>query len=291
MLTLHRIVKQKKGRNEYIPLHSHTYFHCIYGLSGKAAIQIREEYIQAGKGMFLCLCPGTPHAIFGIDNFQSFDIKFSCSDSLTQMLAALPASSVLNRFEDAILKDIFHEAIRGDCFAEEIINAQMTGLVYRLLRKEHNSLQAGENLLSSAAAVEDKAACFRLRPAIQYIENHLDEEISVAGLASLCGYNSSYFSTVFRNTCGLSPRNYINSQKISKAKDLLLTTDYSITQISGLLGLQLHTFSRMFKNAVGISPLQYYSRANSDIGINVSKSSPYAIESAFEIPLKQFSEV
>ncbi|MFR3727748.1 AraC family transcriptional regulator [Lacrimispora sp.] len=291
MLTLHRIVKQKKGRNEYIPLHSHTYFHCIYGLSGKAAIQIREEYIQAGKGMFLCLCPGTPHAIFGIDNFQSFDIKFSCSDSLTQMLAALPASSVLNRFEDAILKDIFHEAIRGDCFAEEIINAQMTGLIYRLLRKEHNSLQAGENLLSSAAAVEDKAACFRLRPAIQYIENHLDEEISVAGLASLCGYNSSYFSTVFRNTCGLSPRNYINSQKISKAKDLLLTTDYSITQISGLLGLQLHTFSRMFKNAVGISPLQYYSRANSDIGINVSKSSPYAIESAFEIPLKQFPEV
>lgn len=291
MLTLHRIVKQKKGRNEYIPLHSHTYFHCIYGLSGKAAIQIREEYIQAGKGMFLCLCPGTPHAIFGIDNFQSFDIKFSCSDSLTQMLAALPASSVLNRFEDAILKDIFHEAIRGDCFAEEIINAQMTGLIYRLLRKEHNSLQAGENLLSSAAAVEDKAACFRLRPAIQYIENHLDEEISVAGLASLCGYNSSYFSTVFRNTCGLSPRNYMNSQKISKAKDLLLTTDYSITQISGLLGLQLHTFSRMFKNAVGISPLQYYSRANSDIGINVSKSSPYAIESAFEIPLKQFPEV
>ena len=291
MLTLHRIVKQKKGRNEYIPLHSHTYFHCIYGLSGKAAIQIREEYIQAGKGMFLCLCPGTPHAIFGIDNFQSFDIKFSCSDSLTQMLAALPASSVLNRFEDAILKDIFHEAIRGDCFAEEIINAQMTGLIYRLLRKEHNSLQAGENLLSSAAAVEDKAACFRLRPAIQYIENHLDEEISVAGLASLCGYNSSYFSTVFRNTCGLSPRNYINSQKISKAKDLLLTTDYSITQISGLLGLQLHTFSRMFKNTVGISPLQYYSRANSDIGINVSKSSPYAIESAFEIPLKQFPEV
>lgn len=291
MLTLHRIVKQKKGRNEYIPLHSHTYFHCIYGLSGEATIQIHEEYIQAGKGMFVCLCPGTPHAIFGIDNFQSFDIKFSCSDSLTQMLAALPACSFLNRFEDVILKDIFHEAIRGDCFAEEIINSQMTGLVYRLIRKEHNSLQAGDNILPSAAVTDDKAACFRLRPAIQFIENHLDEDISVSSLASLCGYNSSYFSTVFRNTYGLSPRNYINSQKISKAKDLLLTTDYSITQISGLLGLQLHTFSRMFKNSVGISPLQYYNRANSDIGINVSKNSPYAIESPFEIPLKQLSEI
>lgn len=290
MLTLHRIVKQKKGRNEYIPLHSHTYFHCIYGLSGEATIQIQEDYIKAGKGMFVCLCPGTPHAIFGIDNFQSFDIKFSCSDRLAQLLSELPACSVLNPFEDVILKDIFHEAIRGDCFAEEIINSQMTGLVYRLIRKEHNSRQSGGDILPSAAA-DDKASCYRLRPAIQYIENHLDEELSVSALASQCGYNISYFSTVFRNTYGLSPRNYINSQKISKAKDLLLTTDYSITQISGLLGLQLHTFSRMFKNSVGISPLQYYNRANSDIGINVSKNSPYAIESAFEIPLKHLSEI
>ncbi|MEY8356405.1 AraC family transcriptional regulator [Lachnospiraceae bacterium 54-53] len=291
MLTLHRIVKQKKGRNEYIPLHSHKYFHCIYGLSGEAMIQIHEDSIRAGKGMFVCLCPGTPHAIFGIDDFQSFDIKFSCSDGLSRMLGTLPACTVLNRFEDVILKDIFHEAIRGECFAEEIINSQMTGLVYRLLRKERSGLQAGGEIPSSAAVADDKASFFHLSPAIRYIDAHLDEDFSVASLASLCGYNVSYFSTVFKRTYGLSPRNYVNSQKIGKAKDLLLTTDYSITQISGLLGLQLHTFSRMFKNSVGISPLQYYNRANSDIGINVSKKSPYAIESPFEIPLKHLPEI
>ncbi len=286
MLKLHRIVKQKKDRDEYIPPHSHKYFHCIYGLGGEAMVQLEDISITVSKGMFLRLCPGTLHAIYGIDNFQSFDVKFSCSEDLSCLLDTIPAVTMLNRFEESILKDIFHEAIQGDSFAEEIINSQMANLVYRILRKNQKIGQISYDILPAIAATDDNTvpSC-RLQPALQFIDAHLADTLSVSVLASLCGYNVSYFSTVFKSTYGLSPCNYINSRRIDRAKDLLLTTDYSITQIAGLLGIQLHTFSRMFKNAVGISPIQYYNRANSDIGINVSKNSPYAIDSQFEIPL------
>ena len=289
MLQLHRIVKQKKDRHEYIPLHSHEYFHCIYGLSGEAMVRIADTSISVGKGMFVRIPPGTLHEIHGINSFQSFDIKFSCSEDLALLLDRIPAVSMLNLFEDNILKDIFHEAIRDDFFAEQIINSRMTELIYRILRKNKESNRIAYDILPPTITTDDKTVpSIRLQPAIQYIEAHLGDGPSVSALASFCGYNVSYFSTVFKNTYGMSPCSYVNSRRIDRAKELLLTTDSSITQIAGLLGIQLHTLSRMFKNAVGMSPLQYYNRANSDIGINVSKDSPYAIDSQFEIPKRTF---
>ena len=291
MLLLHRIVKQKKDLNDYIPLHSHSYFHCIYGLDGEARVQYHDEAITVSKGMFLCLCPNAPHAIYGIHNFQSFDIKFSCTFELSRMLQEIPAVTMLNHFEDSILKDIFHEAIQGSAFSEEIINSQMTNLIYRLLRKNQINSLISYDILPSASALHDKAvSSYRLQSAIQYIDTHLAGELNIPLLASLCGYNVSYFSIIFKEIFGLSPSNYINSRRVDKAKDLLLTSDYSITAIADLLGISLHSFSRMFKNAVGISPVQYYKRANSDIGINVSKSSPYFIKSPFEIPMVHLLE-
>ncbi len=285
MLQVHRIVKEKKDQHEYIPLHSHAYFHCIYGLSGEAVIHLEDTVVSVVKGMFVRIPPDTLHEIHGVNHFQSFDIKFSCSEDLALLLKQTPAVSNLNLYDGTILKDIFHEAIREDCFAEEIINAKMTELIYRIFRKNRNNEHNAYEILPPTITTDDQTIpAIRLQPAISYIETHISEELSVSKLAALCGYNVSYFSTVFKNAYGVSPGSYINTRRIERAKELLLTTDNSITQIAANVGIELHTLSRMFKNAVGMSPLQYYNRANSDIGINVSKDSPYAIDTQFEIP-------
>jgi len=51
---------------------------------------------------------------------------------------------------------------------------------------------------------------------------------------------------------------YINNFRISKAKELMMYSDFNITQISELVGFQsVHYFSRYFKNKERITPSEF----------------------------------
>lgn len=281
-IKLHRIVKEKKDFNEYIPPHSHPYFHCVYVIDGEGKIVIDDETIIATKGTFIRINPDKTHSIFGINNFHSFDIKFTAEGSLYNDIASSPVAVSFSSYEESIVMDIFHQAVTNDLYTEEIVNARMTELMLLVLRKSESES------VSFQYHIPDISQNNALYPALMYINANLSQYLSIADLAELCGYNSAYFSTVFKKTFGYSPLKYIALKKAERSKKLMLTTDLSITEIAESLGLELVTFSRMFKKIVGLSPLKYHNRANSDLGINVSKDSPYIKDADFEMPKKKF---
>ena len=94
--------------------------------------------------------------------------------------------------------------------------------------------------------------------ATQIIENNLDCEISVELLSKKLHLNPSYFSRKFSERMGVSPKAYILEKKISKAKEFLLSTTFSVEEISNSVGFsdQLY-FSRIFKQKTGLSPTAY----------------------------------
>lgn len=273
---VHRIVKERKGHGEYIPPHTHPFYHCVYVISGSGYIRIGEQNVEASRGQFLRIAPNTEHAIYGENAMQSFDIKFSAQGDLLKAVNDLPVRMPLDLYEHTLVMSLFHLAIRGERYTEELINARMTELLLLLLRRGVREPEFG--IFPSQA----NRAC--LHPALSYVENHPNEMPSVAFLAQLCGYTPSYFSTVFKELMGCSPAKYLAGQKIDLARELMLTTDDSVSQIAERLGLEPETFSRMFKKATGISPSIYLRRANSDVGINISPNSPFLPDGPFEIP-------
>lgn len=58
---------------------------------------------------------------------------------------------------------------------------------------------------------------------------------------------------------GLSPMQYLNNQRMEKAKDFLLSNTMTISNIAHLVGFDdpLY-FSRVFKKYTGVSPQMYY---------------------------------
>lgn len=282
LLKMHRIVKEKKEKGDFIPHHKHSYFHCIYVLSGSGIIEVENNKIITEQNMFIKINPETEHAIFGVDNFQSFDMKFYCTGNLFEELKQSNLVVNLNGYEASIIKEIFNEAISDDVFAQEIINIKATELILRIIRK--NNTKNTVNYQAIPYIMNNNNKTNNLNLAINYIENNLHKSITVSELSKISGYNSAYFSTAFKNSFGYSPNKYINLRKIEKAKELMLTTDFNITQIAEIIGVELHTFSKIFKKFVGISPNNFYKRANSDIGINISKDSPFIVDADFEIP-------
>jgi AraC-like DNA-binding protein len=107
-----------------------------------------------------------------------------------------------------------------------------------------------------------------IAPAIQYIEEHLDERLSLDELAANVGLSVWRFCAVFRQHAGISPRRYIWRQRLAKVQSLL---DRGESQASAALMTGFYDQShlcRHFRNSCGMTPGQYISRGRADSDTN-----------------------
>lgn len=96
------------------------------------------------------------------------------------------------------------------------------------------------------------------KSALKIIDYNYSSQISIEQIAQSLTLNTSYFSRLFTEQVGMSPKQYILNKRIERAKELLELTDASIGEVATSVGYedQLY-FSRIFKKHVGISPNEY----------------------------------
>lgn len=94
--------------------------------------------------------------------------------------------------------------------------------------------------------------------ALDYIHRNLTRDIKINDLASYIGIDRSYLTGIFKNTVGLSPKEYLLRCRMERAMHLLQTTDQKIAEIATDVGYQNPlTFSKMFHKHTGTSPTEY----------------------------------
>lgn len=111
---------------------------------------------------------------------------------------------------------------------------------------------------SRKQALGGKLREFYAREAINYIEHHYAENITVEELAEICRLDRSYFGKVFKSAVGQPPQEFLLRYRMEKAAEALELTSESIADISVSVGYAnaLH-FSRAFKSVYGMSPREY----------------------------------
>lgn len=98
----------------------------------------------------------------------------------------------------------------------------------------------------------------KVREIIHYITEHYTEVSGLDELAAIFYLDKSYLSRIFKEVTNFTVNEFINSQRIGHARNLLLDPGVPILEISRQLGYEsLSYFDRVFKKYVGISPLQY----------------------------------
>lgn len=89
-------------------------------------------------------------------------------------------------------------------------------------------------------------------------KNLFEEELSLAKMADDIGFNSSYLSGVIKQIYGLPFQDYVNRERMEKAKLLLLSTSLKNYEIAEEVGIaDVNYFITKFKKTWGITPKQY----------------------------------
>lgn len=124
----------------------------------------------------------------------------------------------------------------------------------------------------------------QLEKVIDFIGQHLDEELSLERLSEIFCISKFHFHRLFTIFTGLSLQQYIRWLRLKRAaRQLIIDKEQSIINIAINAGFESHeAFSRAFKKACGFSPSQY--RQNSDW--SHWEQSPYCLPKRGEINMK-----
>jgi AraC family transcriptional regulator len=128
------------------------------------------------------------------------------------------------------------------------------------LVKRASMLLGPVHVVSDNGILQDKSISGGLAPwqmtrIKRYVADRVSRNLSIDELAESVKLSTSYFSVAFKASFGLSPHNYIVSQRIDRAKHLMLVTDTPLSQIALDCGLadQAH-LSRVFRRLTGTTP-------------------------------------
>lgn len=131
------------------------------------------------------------------------------------------------------------------------IESLATALAVHLLR---NYSVAAQNAREFSGGLPG----WKLRRTLEYIDAHLDQDLSLTNIAEAVGMSPYYFSRALKTSIGFAPHAYIVHQRITRAKKLLTETKIPVTEISAAVGYQNQShFSTQFRKLVGVSPSLY----------------------------------
>jgi len=98
----------------------------------------------------------------------------------------------------------------------------------------------------------------RLRRVLDYVEEHLSDDIAVADLASIACLSVFHFTRAFSSATGTPPHRYVSQRRLERAKAIIAAGGTSIAETALMFRFSSQSsFTRAFRRAAGVTPAEY----------------------------------
>lgn len=242
-------IEQDNSINLSTEVHTHDFHQFLYLRQGRCGVRIDEQRYELQEGCFASMQPGQVHALEFPAHAETacrvvqIKVWLSPTAGFPEPPPLADCRSVREQVDGCIR--LLLDAFAGRDQIEQ--DRTIGGLMMYLLA-----------LVGSASSGRIHGRDARIREAIDFIAANLCETITVAHLARRAGLDQSYFSRLFHAQIGLSPQAYVCSQRLDRARSLLVFTDAPIAEIAESVGYRnYHHFSNQFLAAYGRRPSDY----------------------------------
>ena len=95
----------------------------------------------------------------------------------------------------------------------------------------------------------------KILPAKTFLDTHYTEDQPINELAAMCRLSETHFRRLFMRVFGCSPGQYRLQKRLLRAKDLLLSGEYSVAEAAKAAGFDdPNYFGRVFRAHMGMTP-------------------------------------
>lgn len=251
------ISKAKYEDDWHSTMHSHTFAEMFYVLKGNGIFKIEQSNFNVKENDLVIVNPHVVHTessnglnpleyiVIGIDGLSLVTDNTDDSNALQYNIYNY------SKYKEEVLSymnNLLYEVQQKDEYYESICQNILEALIFNVKRRAKSPL-----VPSPTKSINKECAFIK-----DYLDIHYSSELNLDYLAEVTHMNKYYLIHVFKKVIGTSPIEYLIEKRISIAKMLLETTEYSIEQISGISGFSSQSyFNQTFKKRVGITPSKY----------------------------------
>lgn len=275
---------RKEHPHDLSPLHCHEMLQINYVSWGKLIHRINRSQYKLVKGDIFVIPPYVPHQLIAVPgaDFEIVELEVA-----TEFILGSNARQFSDKGGSASFFDFYYiePFLVSECNVKPRLNlsGERQQKVEELLleiyteytqRKDGFLLAIKADILKllvlvgryfreSVSQQSDVKEVYdrhrdAIHKAIDYIDHHYTEQISIEEISRVALLSQSYFSYLFKLITNRTFVEYLNSKRVEHAMDLLKNTNKLVADICYDSGFQnVNHFNRTFKNTVGLSPTEY----------------------------------
>jgi len=195
--------------------------------------------------------PKTLHLFLPIQQFDSLADQYNLSKSLVRSVQYVGGlnDDLIRQLGMSVLNELSEPTATSRMVAEISSLTLATRLIQNYVDR---------NLIDRIAGGPARPDHARMRRVLDYIDQHLEDDLTISDLAQVAYLSEFHFARVFATTMGMPPQRYVSQRRLAAAKRMIGVGKLPLSEIAFRSGFSSQaSFTRAFRRATNMTPGEF----------------------------------